>query len=488
MKNVFLWQINKRSCVFLSCCQTCLYKMEELYKNFGAINTNTEKKIIDEYSKGTSSLPISCAKEFGVWGIWLYIDNEILLVNPIELVNSLYLNESYYYLLSIYKEKAGIIVDVRIEHYYISWEFGQSISNLSGRYTFTFNEYVNKTQTAILALYDIYKKKDEVAYDLEGVDAVSVDAVRVCAEQVGIKATLPSYFALTTESVKVEDFVFMPLQDKWIEQYQIGIGNRKYDTWLTHWDSNMEAIRHELECFVYEGEATIRLPFDCSDTTIKICRKSALDTVTKSNSGTAYSYKSFVLVEIQPNGFVNMPIVKGFCEEKTMIRTLYEGLLNMARSHPVESKDESHDIPPSCIVAYNRYKSPVIEALLMDEKKAPNTYTTRQVHVRKIIKIDADYDTFLWDEESVALDLSDLYDKEGKPIQMEAFEKWHNEISPIIVDAAVGKSYEKDWDDYNKRGIELARKLRKQLSPDFDLWYEPPFEDDSENKRATLIL
>ena len=28
---------------------------------------------------------------------------------------------------------------------------------------------------------------------------------------------------------------------------------------------------------------------------------------------------------------------------------------------------------------------------------------------------DVDYDTFLWDEESVALDLSDLYDTEGKP-------------------------------------------------------------------------
>lgn len=66
---------------------------------------------------------------------------------------------------------------------------------------------------------------------------------------------------------------------------------------------------------------------------------------------------------------------------------------------------------------------------------------------------------------------------------MEAFEKWNKEISSIIVDAAVGKSYEKDWDDYNRRGIELARQLRKQLSPDFDLWYEPPFEDDSENKK-----
>ena len=463
--------------------------MEELYKGLGLIDTNIEKKTIDEYSKGTSSFPISCAKEYGVWGIWLYIDNEILLINPIELVNSLYLNDSYYYLLSIYKEQTTIIVDVRIEQYYISWELRQPIGNFSGRYTFMYNEYVNKTQTAIIALYDKYKKEEEVAYDLEGVDAVSVDALRVCAEQIGIQATLPSYYALTTKSVRVENFVFMPLNDEWIEQYQIGIGNRKYDTWLTHWDSDMEAIRHELECFVYEREATIRLPFDTSDTIIKICRKRALDTVTNTeNGGTAYSYKSFVLVEIHPNEFVNMPIVKGFCEEKAMIRTLYEGLLNMARLHPVDGKDDSHDEKPSCIVAYNRYKSPIIEALLKDEKKAPNTYTTRQVHVRKIIKIDSDYDTFLWDEESVALDLSDLYDTEGKPIQMEAFEKWNKEISSIIVDAAVGKSYEKDWDDYNRRGIELARQLRKQLSTDFDLWYEPPFEDDSENKKATLIL
>ena len=45
-----------------------------------------------------------------------------------------------------------------------------------------------------------------------------------------------------------------------------------------------------------------------------------------------------------------------------------------------------------------------------------------------------------------------------------------------------------DWDDYNMRGVELAKKLRKQLSQDFDLWYEPPFEDSSENKKTTLIL
>lgn len=38
------------------------------------------------------------------------------------------------------------------------------------------------------------------------------------------------------------------------------------------------------------------------------------------------------------------------------------------------------------------------------------------------------------------------------------------------------------------RGVELAKKLHKQLSQDFDLWYEPPFEDSSENKKATLIL
>ena len=463
--------------------------MAEIYKGFGMIDSNTEKKTIDEYSNRTSSFPISCASEFGVWGIWFYAENEMLLVNPIELVNSLYSSESYYSLLSLYPQKARLIVDVRKERYYISWELRQLIGNFYERYTFMFDEYVNKIQTAILTLFDIYKKEDKVAYDLEGFNAVSRDSIRICAEQIGIKATLPSYFTLTTKSIDVEEFTFTPLHDEWIEQYQIGIGNRKYDTWLTHWDNDMEAIRHELECFVYEGEANIKLLFDSSETVIKFCRKSSLDTVTKTdNGGTAYSYKSFVLVEIHPNEFVRMPILKGFCEEKTMIRTLYEGLLSMARLHPLDGKEDSYDDTPSCLVIYNRYKSPIIESLLKDEKKEPNTYMTRQVHVKKIIKIDADYDTFLWDEESVALNLSDLYDTEGKPIQMEAFETWQKEIAPIIVDAAVSKSYEKDWDDYNKRGVELARQLRKQLSLDFDLWYEPPFEDSSKNKKATLIL
>jgi hypothetical protein len=36
-----------------------------------------------------------------------------------------------------------------------------------------------------------------------------------------------------------------------------------------------------------------------------------------------------------------------------------------------------------------------------------------------------------------------------------------------------------DRERYHKQGIKLAQELRKVLSPDFDLWYEVPFEDKS---------
>ena len=52
-------------------------------------------------------------------------------------------------------------------------------------------------------------------------------------------------------------------------------------------------------------------------------------------------------------------------------------------------------------------------------------------------------------------------------------------MCPIIIKSETGESYEKDWQDYHRRGLELAKQLREMLSPDFDLWYQAPYEDKS---------
>jgi hypothetical protein len=57
--------------------------------------------------------------------------------------------------------------------------------------------------------------------------------------------------------------------------------------------------------------------------------------------------------------------------------------------------------------------------------------------------------------------------------------EWQQEIEPIVIASETGEPYEKDWVDYHRRGLEIAHKLRKVLSSDFDLRYEAPFEDKS---------
>ncbi len=79
----------------------------------------------------------------------------------------------------------------------------------------------------------------------------------------------------------------------------------------------------------------------------------------------------------------------------------------------------------------------------------------------------------------IGVEYDELYDKEGNPIQMPELDEWANEIVQVVVASETGHPYEKDWSEYNRRGIDIAHRLRERLSPDFDLWYEAPFEDKS---------
>lgn len=78
------------------------------------------------------------------------------------------------------------------------------------------------------------------------------------------------------------------------------------------------------------------------------------------------------------------------------------------------------------------------------------------------------------------IDSESIYDKDGNPIVMPELYEWQKEIEAIIIASETGEPYEKDWEDYHRRGIEIAHKLRKVLSTDFDLLYEAPYEDKSE--------
>ncbi len=42
----------------------------------------------------------------------------------------------------------------------------------------------------------------------------------------------------------------------------------------------------------------------------------------------------------------------------------------------------------------------------------------------------------------------------------------------------IGDNYKRfDWASWHRRGLELAKEMRKQLPSSVDLWYEHPFEE-----------
>lgn len=446
---------------------------------------DTNKRVINEIKaaeKGCSSFLIECGEINGWWGIWLKVDDERLLVDPCELTSSIY-KDDHYYLFDKPKEEVKaneypghFYVDVRMENHVFEWRIGHTALSDTGRNIYTFEEYLSKIIKALIDLYRVWKEGEQIAYNPYDVE---LDAVEMCLKQLEVTHTLPSHYKLMTNDVKEEEFLFNPLRDEWSEKYRIGIGNRTYETYLTHWDSNYEFIRHQLESLAFGGEATIRLSFDMSDTVLRLKKASVLDKMEKVGEGMSFKYKDYMIVEIEPNEFVHKPILKGYCDFDRTARTFYEGLLHLALLHPM-SYDSDESYTPSRIIAYNKFKSPILESKIRKEYTKDNEYAIRQVHVKHIMRICPVVNAIMFDEEEVAWSsLEKLYDKEGKPIEMPELESWAEEIEPIVIASETGKPYEKDWEDYHRRGLELAKQLRGRLSSDFDLWYAAPYEDKS---------
>ena len=268
------------------------------------------------------------------------------------------------------------------------------------------------------------------------------------------------------------------------ERYIIGIGNREYKTFLTHWDNDYDIIRFQLESFAYNGEATINLTFDTLDTVVKIKHVSILDEVNQSEEGCGYSYKEYAKVEIRPNEFVHGPIICGYCDLKQTISTFYEGLLRLALDQP--RIEPAYYDGPCLLEAYNKFKSPVVERYILGISSSSKKAVLRQVHIKMILFMCPNYDYVIMDSGGVSVDVDmengffdEIYDKKGNPIKMPELVEWQKEISKVIIEGAMGRTIPFDWEGYHKRGMGLAQQLRNILSSDFDLWYEAPVEDRS---------
>lgn len=429
-----------------------------------------------------SSLNIYCDVVHEVWGIWFEIDRTKYLVDPTSLINSLFEDDTYY-LLELYpkpKEEGCYAVEVHRLNYCYSWQLHGGLSKDPRPICFEFQEYASKIRRCVETLYAAMSAGKTTAYNRND---CSVENLKIAVDQMKISAVIPSYYRITTSMVEEESFVFQIEEDKSNELYTIGIDNRKYTTWLTHWYNNYDIIRHELESFIYHKEASIHLSFDMSELILKIRHVSVLDQIKEMGNGYGFDYKDYAVVEIHPNEFVHGTIIKGYCDLKQTIKTFYEGLLTLALAHGDVC---SYGNEPSQIEAYNMFKSPLIERNIASIDEYSLKADLRQVHVKRMLKIYPDYDEVIFDSEGKSVDIDgedgyidELYDKDGNPFMVEGL-KGCQEIVPVVLEGAVGRTVDSfNWKSYHERGLLLAQQLRTKLSDDFDLWYMAPVEDKS---------
>ena len=431
--------------------------------------------------KKCGTLVLLCSEIDNKWGIWMEIDDEKLLVNPVELVSSIYEDNNYYMLESQNKNMPGyFMVEVEKKDYCYHWTLSHSMLNFSSENRYVQEEYVSTIYDAISQLYEVVQAGGELAYER----GVYKECVISCYKQLQVKCTWPSYIRKTTKDIKVEEFRFDVIKGNDGERFSIGIGDRIYSTWFTHWDGSLEWIRHQLETIAYDEKAEVKIDFDMSKTIIKLEDISVISEMKETDNWVRFKHKDFMLVTIIPNEFVKQPIFKGYCERIDMVNTLYNGLLRMALDHP----DNGIDHVPNLLNAYNMVKSPLLEDFISDRLKDKDDiiYYNRQVHVKHIITIRPDEFHLFEDEKHVSYGVKSdgtldfLYDQQGKPIVMKDFITWQSSVKDLVQASPEGIKYYKDWFEFHKQGLRLVRELRKVLSTDFDIWFEPPVGDQSD--------
>ncbi len=313
------------------------------------------------------SFSISCHERQGKWAIWFHTGNFCLQLNPIDLANSIFV-DGCIYSYHVWNETTGEELEGHAEiqvnkwNSCFSWRIYHTFSKELRQMQFTYTEYVGKIKQCLQDLFNAWTNGAPVDYDK--IDA-SLEGVEMCLKQLEITATLPSCYKLMTQSVVLEQFVFTP-GEKAEGKYTMGLGDRNFQTFFTPWHGDFDSVRHQLEQYVYDNEAEVKLEFDLDDTIVKLKHVHILDQINKGDSGVGYKYKEYLKVEIHPNHYVNFPIIKGYSDEKEVIRRLYEGLLIIAGQYSGDG--DKYNEEPSRLVTYNRCKSPVIESFLKGEK------------------------------------------------------------------------------------------------------------------------
>ena len=137
--------------------------MEIIWSKDGTIEQENQeaRNLIAAEEATCQEFPISCRERKGVWGIWFGLGDNLILINPIDLVNSIY-KDDIYFLLDFYVEEG----EKKPEGYYkvainkwnscFSWRFYHTHSQKMLQMQFTYEDYLEKIRNCVRELYISY--------------------------------------------------------------------------------------------------------------------------------------------------------------------------------------------------------------------------------------------------------------------------------------------------------------------------------------------
>lgn len=413
----------------------------------------------------------------GQWGIFLELKKAEanVLIDPIKLVNSVYRDERFWLKGETISDyiSGNYIVDTHDNGICFEWLMAMTDAPLAGFRRFTYAEYISKIRNAIDDLLVKIREGLPLVYDKE---RVNLENITLCSLQLGVECTLPTHRYLRSQDIEVEKFSLIP-KEKW-GNYTIYLSQRSCEYSIEDFGADFEKLRLELELYLVSHTTTLSYDFQCRDINIQLSQQSFNKSIKEKEEGIFFDYDYYTLVTIQLSEWENNPILRGYCETSEVVRELYEGFLFLAykcyedMAYPGETD----------FLLYNRFKSPLLEAYIKGDKNKQEN----KIEITKLWIIYPEYDVCVSEitDSNIPFEVSDdtfeeLTDVEGNPVIIPGFSQWAAEIRPVILAAETGKSYEFDWDNYHKRGLALAHKLRDVLPADIDLWYQAPFEDNS---------
>lgn len=418
----------------------------------------------------------------GEFGIWLKINKGDLLINPVDLANSLHADEHTPVELYDFASIDGTL------NYDLRMNLSMTISDVqltvapfvepvSWKWTVARSDYQQAVSDVLTALYQDALLDKPTIYG----NSLDFEKLKTMAVQLKTSNMFSSIYRKTINDITIEQFSldFLGYSPCDVD-YVAKIGDRKVESCLSDWTNDFDILRYQMEGLVFNtNQNDIEIHFEDDPTIFRFRRANVLTDTEKVGKGVGFHYKELMRVEIHPNSFVKGPIIAGYCEYEETIRTMYEAIMNLGYIFATSPEYDSQDWRYSCgLSIYNTLKSGIVENYLCPDRIEPEV-VKRQTIVSHIITICCDKDKFGFFENGAPIY---IFGNEEDMVHIDGFHSF-------IVDGI--KQWEKqmleadenfDWAKWDEAGLQFAQEIRNRIPDEYDIWYQ------KHNGKRSLLL